>query len=410
MMEASEFFDLSDELQQMSNDISEVTSRSNAMAMDLNETNADVEELTREVVQLAFAAGMGVLLPKTKHEMIEASFDDLELQFDELLKAVQYEVTHSVPRLPKLSKTDWLFASGCGLVAALIDAFLVGIPHKGHAKETGSPLTDLLRKIGNNDGQLSPVLKWLESKCKVPYDLSVMKNVVYPQNHRLRSFAHDPVLGLLFAMLDCKFGTCTVIDNLGKIQIIHRDSDPMPLLQSVVFYIGHLVSDVCTSSGLPIPGWCLTQLFAKEGRSGLSLATIAEELYREGYDLRHLVSMSASVGIGKLILGLYMRLQYGKPEQASETLIYERELDELQIRLKNEKMLLIMNSVGSAGNLIKFLAPPASGNPAALNLPQWVSMLNSSINTARAATRDRSAELAVVNRETIDSVWKELLA
>jgi len=409
MINGSEFFDLSDELRQMSGDISETASRSNAIAMKLNETNVDVEELTSEVAQLASAAGLGVFLPEVKHELLEASFDDLNLQFDELLKAAQYEVTHSVPRLPKLSKMDMMFASGSGLVAALIDAFLIGIPHKGNAKETGSPLTDLLRKFGNNDGQLTPALKWLENKCEVPYDLSGVKNLAYSKNHRIRSFGHDPVLGLLFAIFDCMFRTCTIIDNLGKIQIIPRDTEPMPLLQSVIFYIGHLLSDVCTSAGLPIPGWCLTQLFAKEAKSGLSLARVAEELYKEGYDLRHLVSMSTSVGIGRLILGLYMRLQYGKPEQTCETLIYERELDELQIRLKNEKMLLIMNSVGSAGNLLKFLMPPASGNPAAINLPQWISMLNSSINTARAAARDRSAELAVANRETIDSVWKELL-
>jgi len=406
-MNSNEFFDVSGDLQQVAGEISKTAERADAVGRERDEAHAEALALQQELSALIEDIGLSVPLTDTDYKTASIDFDGFNTQFDELFIEAGHEIAHSVRRLPKLSKIDFMAAIGCGVIAAVIDFFLVGTPHKGHSKQTGSPMTDLLRKIGNIDNGLHPAIKWFEKRCKTPYDLSIVKNTATPNNHRLRSFGHDPIFGLLFAIFDCKYGTCTLIDNAGKIQIIPRDKDPLSLFTSILYYLGHLISDVFTSAGLPIPGWCVTQLFATEGKSGLSIARVAEELYREGFDLRHLLSMSSSVGAGALLLNLYIRLQYGKVNYDSGP-VYQQEIDELTARVHDEKMRLIMNSVGTSGNLLKILAPPANGNPAAVNLVQWQEMIKSAIETTRAATRDLTPELVVQNRANIENAWNAL--
>ena len=411
-MESGEFFDISEDLNNIHDDLSDVNNTSAELIQNQKEIDSEISDLKEKVMAIVAKANI-TLTVDTNDSDLDFYFDTdkFNLDFDELYNEVYREIRKSVLRLPKLSKQDLLVSVGIGLIVALFDFFLVGTPHKGHSKKTGSPMTDLLRKIGNTkDGKLHPVLKWLEKKCQVPYDVSIVAGEgVLPYNHRLKSLGHDPVLGLIFGILDIINGTFTYIDNNGVLKIIKRTEGSENILMALVYFLGHLISDICTSAGIPIPGWCISQFFTDEGESGISIATLFEEMYREGYDLRHLASMTSSVKLGEFLLWLYYTLQYGKFTADMSKPIYEREIAELNYNLKKDKMAFIINATATSGNLAKFLLPPSNGNPLSLNLPQWGAMLESTITIIKDLFRDRTIELIVQNRKNIDDVWESLL-
>lgn len=413
-MKSERFFDISCESEKIKVDLNDLGKKSVDIYENQKGLNSDLSELKKRVLSLAEKSNVYAALLNDNINSDDDKFfniDTFNLDFDELYKEVQKEVRKSVKKLPKLAKQDLLVSVGIGLIAALFDFFLVGTPHKGHSKKTESPLTDLLRKIGNTkDGELHPVLKWLEKKCKVPYDVSIVAGEgVLPYNHRLKSLGHDPVLGLLFGVLDIINGTFTYIDNNGFLRIIKRTEGADNVLMAVVYYLGHLISDICTSSGIPIPGWCLSQFFVNEGKSGMSIAALFEEMYRDGYDLRHLASMASSVKLGEFLLWLYYALQYGKFTADMSSSVYQREIYELNYSLKKDKMVFIINATATSGNLAKFLLPPSNGNPLSLNLPQWGSMIKATISVTKDLLRDRTTELIVQNRKNIDDKWANLL-
>ena len=80
-----------------------------------------------------------------------------------------------------------------------------------------------------------------------------------------------------------------------------------------------------------------------------------------------------------------------------------------KIAVLEEGMLFIANSVGAAGNIIKFAAPPSCCNPCALNAAQWFAFIRSSIVMTKAACRDRTVESVLEGRSRIQQEWERLL-
>ena len=281
--------------------------------------------------------------------------------------------------------------------------------YRGGENFDGSLLTKELRKIGNGDDKLSGMLKWLSDKCEVPYDVSVEPGAVIPNNHRLRNRGHDPLFGLLFAIADIMLGTATLIDNEGNIKILIRDKNypPEEKYLSVLFYLGHLLSDVCTSRGLPIPGFFATQFFTN-GENDRSIAKVAEQMYKDGYDLRHLASMSTPVIVKNLITDTYLNLTFNDSGDPLE-LIAEKELREYKRTAYKYRLRLVSDAVSCGGNALKFFLPPTTGNMTALNLPEWASLIKDTIAEMKYQLRDKSVEEAIFNREIISDNWKMLL-
>lgn len=331
----------------------------------------------------------------------------------ELNRAIDRLVIPDKKLGPTLSAIDIILAVSAGVVASVIDIVFVGTPevvkiYKGGENFDGSILTGILHKIGNGNDKLSEILKWLSEQCKVPYDISCKKDVVVPNNHRLRSFAHDPLFGVLFAVVDIIMGTCTVIDNNGKIRVLVNQKD-YPITKkyfALIVAIGHLISDVCTARGLPIPGFITTQLFAGGDHS---IAKIAEGMYLDGYDLRHLASMEVPVAIKNLIINLYIRI-FKKQEPDFLSTIAEKELQQNAEIAFKYKMILISDAVACGGNVLKFFIPPTSGNITALNLPEWCSLLKNTIYNLKYELRDKTIEKVNANRDAINQNWEILRA
>lgn len=320
--------------------------------------------------------------------------------------------------LPSLSKMDWAVVGLAGVIAAILDFLVVRIPrdmnYMQHIQQKGSGFTERLKSLGVNDeGKLTPFLQWCEDRCKVPYDTAVIKEAgVYPRNHRLRSLAHDPLFGLIFGIFDIWNGSVTYFDKQGKIHITNTMTTGVgDTLLAPLIWIGHLISDVCTKQGLPIPGWGFLQLlqFGSFGSKDRTIAQISEWMYFYGYDLRHFMTMSIVPASVEIIVRGYHGLSLLQDENSMFNpveMIAEKEIKVLKNNLKLHKMLCLAHATAATGNALKVWA--YQGNPTAINITQWMMLVKESINMLTAVTRDTTTEKLVRNRDVIDITWEEL--
>jgi hypothetical protein len=109
---------------------------------------------------------------------------------------------------------------------------------------------------------------------------------------------HDPILGFIFGVIDIMGGTGSFIDKHGDLKRIDKAMNPETLTVAFLKVFLHLLSDVCTSAGLPAPFFTLLQLLKAKspfvlGSSGerVSWTDVARYMYTHGYDLRHFATM-----------------------------------------------------------------------------------------------------------------------
>lgn len=391
-----------EEFEELDANLKEVNKKEADIDAEMKETNALIEDILKELRNMPDVSNFVI---HSEISVAEESVKSLDNVIDDLSGI-------SLKGDIKLSVPDVLVSIIAGLVASIVDIIFVGTPeivkiYKGGENFDGSVLTGVLRKIGSGDDKLSEMFKWLSEKCKVPYDISAEKDIVNPNNHRLRSFGHDPLIGLLFAIVDIILGTATVIDNEGRLRVI-INSKEYPASQkylAVVYYLGHLLSDVCTARGLPIPGFILTQFFAGDGNS---VAKIAEQMYRDGYDLRHLASMTTPVLIKNMIIDAYYRMCVFGERRVVET-IAEKQVSENREKAYKYKLRLISDAVCCSGNVLKFFIPPTMGNMTALNLPEWTSLIQDTIINMKYQMREKNVEKIIAGREIISDNWNKLI-
>lgn len=320
----------------------------------------------------------------------------------------------------KMQPVDYIVAALTGGLAAIIDVFLVKIPKdtvvvrnvEGIFQE-GSSLTGMLRAIGiDENGKVSKWVTVLEKWFKVPYDKSIDSDIagLMPKTHRLHSLAHDPsIAGLVWGIKDIVAGTFTCIDKNGCLVVEKvAEANFMNLFTAPILWLGHILSDVFTRMGIPIPGWSYLQLlqFGSLGEKQRTIAEVARYMYLEGYDLRHLVSMSSTNAVIELIMRLYYHLVCKKrPDEF--VLTAEKEYVEVKNKIKLHNMLFVSYSVASCGNIAKIFA--YQGNPTAFNLPLWLGMIKESITQVTILNRNsKNHEQAIENRHTIDENFDAL--
>lgn len=409
MKEKSNIIDFEKIIEPVTNEVNKFVDQSSNFSNELDSQSKELNELVNRIHMLSSNMGTDNDNSFTEVSLYEFNYL-LNINLEKTIKSEQLKFK----KFPNLSAQDLIVCILSGTISIIIDVVFVGTPdvvklYKGGQQFDGSIITSYLRNIGKDkDDPTHDIFKWLSDKCKVPYDISAKTDTLSPNNHRLRSLAHDPYFGLLFAIVDIILETTTCIDNNGFLTLLINQKDT-PLTTkylSVIYYLGHIISDINTSRGIPIPGFFLTQFFTKE-LSDNSIARITEEMYINGYDLRHLASMSIPVYIKDMVIELYLKLN----EMNSEVIITiaDKEKFELDKILKKQKMLFISNLISTTGNTIKFLAPPSCGNPNSINIVQWLELIKNSITMISAYTRDTITEEIMLNRKNIDKNWEELL-
>lgn len=293
-------------------------------------------------------------------------------------------------RIDDLSSIDIAVVCIAAGLGVLVDFLIVRIPknanivrNKKVISQSGSPLTEWMRVIGfTKDSKTAGWVSVLERWFGVNYDTSIIKgeNGFCPRTHRLYNLGHDPSpSGLLWALKDMISGTMSFIDKSGCLKIIQtKNVSPFRLLAAPLIWLGHIISDVFTKAGIPIPGSCLlrTLQFGSFGEKKRMLGQVVEYMYLDGYDVRHLMTMSTVNAVIEIIIRLYNYLtkehikQFGRPVAIFQA-------DKEMQRLKLEKMRMYGYAVAVAGNTAKLAS--YSWNPCALNLPVWIEFIRIAI-------------------------------
>lgn len=248
-------------------------------------------------------------------------------------------------------------------------------------------------KSGESWFQNLNFIKELEKKCKVSYDPSNMfhlKNEIHimellektlsikglnPGNHRILSYGHD-LFRIVTATKDILNGTFTVVGTDGKINIIKRCNenylDEVNVLKALLIVLGHFISDIGTSAGVPIPGstFFLRNVSSTEwgvgDKKNLKVNEIVIEMYKKGYDFRHLIKSSLVPASIEIIIKLsYFLLNH-------EEILTEDKKNQHDVKIA--QIITLSHSLVSTQNILKTYT---SKNFLKLNIAEIIAFIKS---------------------------------
>jgi hypothetical protein len=263
----------------------------------------------------------------------------------------------------------WMVAIAA-LTGGLVDWLLVNVPPGagllGRKARPGGVLTRWLKSIEVPDDN------WLAKRFKAAYDGRIPG--VDHGSHRLRSFGHDPFIGLVVGVFDIMRGGMTYIDKAGVIRMDSSGAEEVENpLAAVIYHLGHILSDAFTPRGLPPPGWeLLLKLQSVPTPFGdRSIAQIAKIMYRDGYDFRHFLAMGTVSAAIEVVLHIYFALRCYCDSEFKDALDRQIELAAGTRRADSEKYLtmsLLANASTAALNGIRVCVQ----GPLGFNYPQWL--------------------------------------
>ncbi|MBP0027762.1 hypothetical protein [Roseofilum sp. Guam] len=421
----SDLFNFKDKFSESHQKMSGIHHDFNALRQIQQQESKHLERLKKDMQDIADILGVSVdeissnNSPKSP-PLKSASWDDqffLNNPLVTLEERVKQEVLKKPDLLPPLSQLDYAVVGITGLVATLLDFFVVAIPkdinYLGKYQQKGSQFTGWLRTLGMDNGKLHPFLKWCEKVCKVPYDKSICSDIpgLTPKTHRLLSLGHDPLFGLIFGTFDILNGSLTAFDVQGNLKVIKTwNMVGENKIFAPLIWLGHIVSDLCTSMGVPIPGWGFTQLlqFGSIGPKNMTIAQTANWMYVNGYELRHLLTLSMPVAAIDLVIRSYHYLSTLKPEPSElKASMGYGEIEKIQANLKLNKMLLLSRAIAVSGNGLKVFT--YAGNPLAVNLTQWLFLIKDSVALVQGMMDNNTPEQLVRNRQQINLTWQDIL-
>ena len=243
----------------------------------------------------------------------------------------------------RCDKYDYLIAAGCGVLAGLVDIFLVGAPGDSRLQgwtdaQVDKTVMAFARTCGWNpragqENNVRSAIACLESKFKINYDQTSGKSVggafqMSTKNHHMKSLAHSPdIIGLFFSVLNQFTSTSTFLSDGQMITIETEDFELKghnfisKLFCGVANWFGHIMSDVAGSSGakgrgsgIVIPFYELFQLCDfgsfQVGKDRNTLAKVATKVFEQGYDARFGLTMAIPVVLCDLSIKLIWVLKH----------------------------------------------------------------------------------------------------
>lgn len=280
----------------------------------------------------------------------------------------------------KLDKIDITICAAAGILGAVVDILLIGIPQKTPEGLKGGPLSNYVRDWFNQRFPEEEMKKLANSKVsKVSFDAQDNRHTteyvtgLSAYYHRLLSLGHDPILGLIFGVYDILNGKMTTIDKTGKIvsQVMeyYADRKESDIFAAIAKQIIHFKSDITTSMGLPAPLMALFNLlqFGSIGEEEQTIAEIVQGMYYEGYDFIHFCSMS----IPTMIIEVIIRLSYGI-KRIKEGNSIKNSIPFSLNREKHPKLSTMLFIGHSAATAVSAGKVYFTKNPMAINYPQWV--------------------------------------
>lgn len=298
------------------------------------------------------------------------------------------------------NKWDYVIVGTAGVLAFLTDVFFVAIPKTMTAGtymgQHGSIITEKLQSL-----KLPPsVQSWLKNH---PEDVITPYDHTGGGDHRIDTFGHDPVLGFIMGTLDIIRGGATTIkwgDIAFETGLAAKVSNP---LTALITQFLHMLSDVATPRGLPVPFASVMRAlkvgsFQDPSGKTLTLSQMTLWMYHNGYDLRHFVTMGITPATIEIVLRAYLMIQHFSLH------------GEVEFRLadnpKYRSMLLSAHAIACAGNAGKIAL--MQGNPLAINYAEWLALLRYLVPSLKYWLFD-CRQLKLEHMERInEQAWQEL--
>lgn len=329
------------------------------------------------------------------------------------IKGVLKEYNEKYGNIP-WDKYDYSVIGLAVFVASLVDLLVASIPkdmkwhnepnniaqklgigtkgENGKFEYNGSSVTKLLMEesnkitnAGKDDGIykfLKDIQKKLETFAAVPYDKSrngenLKIGGLRPSMHRIMSLGHDPILCLVFGVMDFMMGSMTIVDKNGVVNVVQTGEKNFNAFEAFIKTIAHILSDVTTPAGIQPPFFSLlqtikldTNLILKKDGEMVSTTDIVRFMYSNGYDLRHFVTMSIVPFIIEFIIRNYYNLNNFQS-------LYVKEKDVFH-EYKLNGMLALAHTMAASTNFIKFWL--YGMNPLALNYSEFLMVIKSFIS------------------------------
>lgn len=147
---------------------------------------------------------------------------------------------------------------------------------------------------------------WLSQYCRASFDgvTGLRKSIegFSPTTHRLQTFAHDPLLGVVVGTTDVLRGGMTAVSRDGGLVVVDGiASGGYNVATALTIEVLHLVSDMWTPMGLPAPLWTLGPLadFGALGPDDLTIGELSRDIC---------TSMATNFGISLRWLPASLRL------------------------------------------------------------------------------------------------------
>ncbi|MDQ1143786.1 hypothetical protein QE429_000613 [Bacillus sp. SORGH_AS 510] len=319
----------------------------------------------------------------------------------------------------RLDKIDWSICGVAGVLASIIDIFLVQMPKhpgmlgsKGH---DGGPLSNLIKE--KIQGALTPAeIHELERRNWVPYDPSTSRGLnqtvegLGARTHRFQSLGHDPLLGFIFGTLDILKGRFTAIDKHGKliiqnVDIAGRDIAGMNIFEALARVFGHMKSDISTSAGLPAPLMPLLQFLqvGSIGRGNYTIGEVSRMMYRQGYDFSHFLAMS----IPTLLIEVIVRVSYFakrmiEGNDIKDSLPFDTPGNK---KPKLQTMLFSAHMIATAANAGKVAI---TKNPLSISYPQWIAFFKYGFQQLKWGMYEKENQMFDFVQKDINNDWDNI--
>lgn len=356
------------------------------------------------------------LVLRANQQLIDSGVDRADLSLDDLLgleEAAAIDELHSgtFDGAIKLDGYDIAGAVLAGVAGAFTDLMVVRIPTGGIWNgewQSGSELTFGLRK-GALDSD-----NWLAGMAKVPFDRVDETGIsgMGPRSHRVQTFGHDPLLGWALGTMDIMRGTLTGVDVTSAVHVVDVDNPTPNLLAALGLQAGHLLSDIVTRMGLPLPGWTalLAVPFGSIGPDNLTVGQLARWMYLRGYGTWHLATMATSVAVTEAVVRGYYAIRQFLDEPYQHRVSVERiraRADRVADEPRYRSLSLLAHGIATAGNAGKLILH--GGNPLALNVAQWAMLSRKIVQRMQTpAAGDVLVGQHAANLVTIETGWAEL--
>ena len=410
-----DFHRLSDKASDLKEEVTSVNEQSAALRRSIQEEKDRLQSLNDRVK---------ALLEKTSQDSshLDSSIDviqQINSEMDEALFAMPDKT--DADKAYDLNKADLLIACIAGGLAVLVDFLVVKVPkdmdiksNEGKISYEGSQLTELLKKIGTTkDGKEAKWIKVLEKWFHVNYDPSIKENIpgMYPKNHRVYSLGHDSgLVGMIWGVKDIVCGTFSYIDKDGILRMDKvAPAEVKKLFYAPVLWLGHIISDVFTKQGIPIPGTSVLRMLnvGSLGEKDRTIGELVTYMYEKGYDLRHLATMSTCKLVIDVVINIYYFLVIRQKSDPSQPL-FETEYVRVKIAQKKSKLMFTAYSIAVAGNIGKVAA--YQGSPLAINAAVWYQFTLEAVTQIKIRMDDSTYSIkAIENRHLIDETFERLV-